>query len=209
MESATRSGSHSHAMRSYRLLGRFLLTMSVFIAGGNGWQTVAAEPPPRSPLMGSSPHFYVPPAVSLWDQDGKKVLLPAVLKDGRPLLVNFVFTSCTAICPMLGHLFSEVSRRLGIQADGVHMVSISIDPEHDSPNRLRDYAQHLGAGSNWKFYTSTLGDSIEIQKAFGVYRGDKMNHLPVILVRRRPDDGWTRLEGFTSPAQLLEVLNHG
>jgi cytochrome oxidase Cu insertion factor (SCO1/SenC/PrrC family) len=209
MEPAIRSGSRSHAARGYRLLSRLLLTMSVFVASGDGWKTVAAEPPPRSLSMDGSPHFYVPPSVSLWDQDGKKVLLPTVLNDGRPLLVNFVFTSCTAICPMLGHLLGEVSRRLGTHADAVHLVSISIDPEHDSPDRLRDYAQHLGAGPNWTFYTSTLGDSIKIQKAFGVYRGDKMNHLPVILVRSRPDGGWIRLEGFTSPARLLEVLSHG
>jgi protein SCO1/2 len=201
MESATRSGSG--------LLSRLMLAVSVFVASGNGWKAVSAEPSLSSPSIGGSPHFYVPPTVSLWDQNGKKVLLPAVLDDARPLLVNFVFTSCTAICPMLSHLFSEVSRRLGTHANAVHMVSISIDPEHDSPDRLRDYAQHLGAGPNWTFYTSTLGDSIEIQKAFGVYRGDKMNHLPVILVRSRPDGGWTRLEGFTSPARLLEVLRHG
>ena len=142
---------------------------------------------------------YDTPDVAVIRQDGKKLSFGKELDDGRPVIMNFVFVSCSALCPMLSHLFSKVQTILAKDDQKFHLVSISIDPENDTPAKLTEYAKKFGAGSDWNFYTGTREASIAIQKAFNAYRGDKMNHTSVILMRAKPGKPWLRVEGFLSP----------
>jgi protein SCO1/2 len=144
------------------------------------------------------------PQVKLTRADGRKVGFPLDIDDGRPVLVNFIFTTCTAICPPMSQIFSEFQKKLGAERDAVRMVSISIDPEQDTPKRLTEYAKKYKAGPQWTFYTGTLEASIAVQKAFAAYRGDKMNHTPVTFMRAAPGKPWVRLDGFTTPDELLK-----
>lgn len=147
---------------------------------------------------------YVVPDLWLVRDDGKKVLLPKEIDDGRPLVMNFIYTTCTGICPLMSQVFSQFQERLGAERDKVHMVSISIDPEQDTPARLRDYAARFSAGNQWRHYTGTVNASITAQKAFGAYRGDKMSHDPLTLMRAAPGKPWVRIDGFATPSDLLE-----
>lgn len=146
---------------------------------------------------------YAVPAVALVRADGRAVTLRDELDDGRPVVMNFIFTSCGAICPLMTQTFAQFQRRLGNGSAGVHLVSISIDPEQDTPERLREYAAKFHAGPGWSYYTGTLQASIAAQQAFGVYRGDKMAHGPVTLMRAAPGEPWRRIDGFASPDELL------
>ena len=87
---------------------------------------------------------YVIPDVAVIRQDGKKLSFSEELNDGRPVLLNFVFVSCSAICPMLSHVFSKVQAKLAKDGQKVHLISISIDPESDTPEKLRLYVIHSG-----------------------------------------------------------------
>jgi protein SCO1/2 len=147
---------------------------------------------------------YQLPDVSVIRQDGKKLSLRKELDDGRPVILNFIFTSCSAICPMLSHVFSKVQDKL---ADA-HLVSISIDPENDTPAKLLEYGKKFNAGKHWDYYTGTMKTSIAIQKVFKVDGGDKMNHSSVIFMRPAPGKPWVSLNGFASPdAVVLEYNN--
>lgn len=146
---------------------------------------------------------YVLPDVALVRADGTEVHFPADIDDGRPVVLNFIFTTCTAICPVLSQTFAAFQKQLGDKVSQVHMVSVSIDPEQDTPERLAEYAKRYGAGPQWTFYTGTLEASIEVQKAFSAYYVDKMNHRPVTFLRRAPGEPWERIEGFTSPDDLV------
>lgn len=86
------------------------------------------------------------------------------------------------------------------------MLSISIDPEFDTPARLRDYAARFGAGPEWQHYTGTLVASQKSQRAFDVYRGNKMEHVAVTLLRSKPGMPWVRIDGFATADQLLAEL---
>jgi protein SCO1/2 len=97
--------------------------------------------------------------------------------------------------------------QLGRDRDRVHLVSISIDPEEDTPARLRAYAKKFGAGPEWQHYTGTMAASIATQRAFDVYRGDKMNHNPVTLFRPAPGKPWLRMDGFVTPDDLLSAYH--
>lgn len=149
---------------------------------------------------------YAVPDVQLVRDDSKTVQLARELEDGRPVVLSFIFTSCTTVCPMISATLAQLERKLGPARDQVHLVSISIDPEFDTPARLHDYARKLGAGPSWNHYGGTLAASQAVQRAFNAYRGDKMNHSPVTLVRAAPGAQWARIDGFATADQLLAEL---
>jgi protein SCO1/2 len=147
---------------------------------------------------------YEIPDVTVLDANGERLNLRSVLDSDKPVLLNFIFTSCMAICPVLTATFAQTQERLGSEADKVRMISISIDPEQDTPVILKKYAEKFHAGPHWRFLTGNLPDIVAVQKAFAAYRGNKMNHAALTLLRNGQDQPWVRLEGFASAAQLLD-----
>jgi protein SCO1 len=146
---------------------------------------------------------YSLPNVQLVRQDGKRISLEQALGADRPVLVNFVYTTCTTICPLSSQVFSQFQEKLAAQHGAAHLVSISIDPEQDTPVRLTQYAHRFHAGPNWDHFTGTTEASIAVQRAFDVYRGDKMNHGAVTLLRAAHGSDWIRLDGFATADDLL------
>lgn len=157
-------------------------------------------------LLGSGDRYvrsvdeHVLPDVTLVDMDGQRVPLSAAIGDG-PVLLQFVFTTCPAVCPILSSTLEGAQDRL----PEARLVSISIDPEHDTPGRLRDYARRFHAGPRWRFFTGKLDDVIAVQKAFGVYRADKMQHEPSTFLRAAPGP-WVRLTGDVGAEDLAAEL---
>ncbi len=149
---------------------------------------------------------YVIPQVKLVRDDRKIVSLADELNDGRPVVLNFIYTTCNSICPMSSQTFSELQQKLGTGRDKVHLVSISIDPEQDTPEHLVEYAKRFGADSGWQHYSGSTAAIVATQRAFGVYRGDKMNHTPVTLFRKAPEQPWVRIDGFVTSDDLLNEL---
>ena len=150
---------------------------------------------------------YTVPDVKLVNADGAKVPLRAALADAdKPVILNFIFTTCGAVCPVMSATFSQVQAALGPARDAVRMVSISIDPEQDTPSALRAYAGKYGAGPQWQLLTGSRADSIAVQRAFDVYRGDKMSHRPATFLRAGAGLPWVRLDGFASAADILREV---
>jgi protein SCO1/2 len=189
------------------LVGTFALAATPF---PTAWAHGEADPHAHHHMMMSettrSTADYAIPDVKLVRENGKAVLLSEELNDGRPVVMNFIYTTCTTICPLTSQTFSELQSKLGARRNAVHLMSISIDPEQDTPARLSEYAKKFGAGPEWQFYTGTPQASVATQRAFNVYRGDKMDHAPVTLVRTAPGKPWVRLDGFATPDQMLREL---
>jgi protein SCO1/2 len=162
-------------------------------------QAAAAEPVTRSTAR------YRVEGLRLLRSDGQAVALVDELKHDGPLVLDFVFTTCTAICPTLSRTFAELQARSD-PAKPLRLVSISIDPQQDTPAVLRSYAKQFDAGKQWRFYTGTVAQSVAVQRAFDVYRGNKMNHVPLTFVRRGPGQPWVRLEGYASVDALLREV---
>ena len=144
------------------------------------------------------------PDVTLTGMDGRPVSLRALLDGGRPVTLQFVFTTCPTICPLLTGITARVREDLGKEREKIRAISISIDPEHDTPAVLREYAGNFDADPDWLFLTGRLEDIIAVQKAFGSYLGNKMNHPPYTFLRRSPRDPWVRVDGIVH-ADVLEV----
>ena len=185
------------------LLGASLMTSGAIVAIADETSDMASHDQQAAQRITASTAEYVVPAVTLVRDDGQSISLPAEMNDGRPVMLNFIFTSCGSICPLMSQIFSQVQHRLGAESDKVHMMSISIDPEQDTPERLREYAKGFDAGSAWQHYTGTAEASIAAQRAFDVYRGDRMSHTPVTLLRAAPGSPWRRIDGFVTPDQVL------
>ena len=151
---------------------------------------------------------YTVPDVKLVNADGAGVPLRSELAEqDKPVILNFIFTTCGAICPVMSTTFSQLQAALGAERDAVHMVSISIDPEQDTPAALKAYAGRYGAGPQWQMLTGSLDDSIAVQRAFDIYRGDKMNHQPATFLRAGPGQPWVRLDGFASADDILREVH--
>ena len=164
---------------------------------------MAEAPPPVSRTTGN----YTVPDITLVRADGGRVNLAKELNDGHPVLLDFIYTTCTTICPVMSQTFAEVQKRLGTDAAKLKMVSITIDPEEDTPARLTEYAKRFQAGPQWSFYTGSAEASVFVQRAFDVYRGDKMNHAPVTFFRSAPGQPWIRLDGFATPDVVLDEVH--
>ena len=149
---------------------------------------------------------YTVPQVKLVRNDGKTVTLADELNDGRPVVMSFIFTTCTTICPLITQTLARLQNRLGSERDRVHIVSITIDPEEDTPERLTEYAKEFHAGPEWQHYTGTVQAIIATTRAFNVDRGDKMAHTPVTLVRTAPGQPWIRFDGFATADELLQEV---
>jgi protein SCO1/2 len=143
--------------------------------------------------------------VRLVRDDGKVVSFPEELNDGRPVVLNFIFTTCSSICQLMSQTFAQFDRSLGAGRGRVHLMSISVDPEQDTPARLREYAHKFHAGPEWQHYTGTAEASLAAQRAFNAWRVDKMSHTPLTLLRAAPGQPWLRIEGFVTPTELLEL----
>ncbi len=185
-------------------LGGVLL---VNAAGAGADMTGGTMSPLHNPLpaeVSASSVQYAVPDVTLVRQDAAHVSLLKEMDDGRPVVLNFIFTTCGSICPLMSQVFGQFQRQLGPERAKVHLMSISTDPEEDTPLRLREYAAKFAAGPGWEHYTGTLAASQAAQRAFDVYRGDKMSHTPVTLMRAAPGKPWLRIDGFVTADELLQ-----
>jgi protein SCO1 len=119
------------------------------------------------PVIGLAPPFM------LTSQDGKPVSLADL--HGKVVAVSFIYTQCPDICPMLTQKMVEVQEALGTDfGKKVAFVSISLDPEHDTPEVLRDYAQFWGAKpEGWSFLTGSPEAVRDVSRRYGVFFAKK------------------------------------
>lgn len=146
------------------------------------------------------------PPIKMVRQDGVSTTADKELTNGKPTVLAFIYTSCTTVCPLTTQIMSTVQDKLGSKMDKTQLVSISIDPEYDTPPKLTAYAKKFGASAQWQYYTGSLANSIAIQKAFKAYQGDKMNHLPLIFVNGGNSKSWVRIEGFPKADLVVKEL---
>jgi len=146
---------------------------------------------------------YEVPEVILLSQDREEVRLDELVGSGRPVLVDFIFATCTTICPVLSAGFSNLQKELGDDAGRVRLISITIDPEHDTPEVMKRYLERYRARPGWDFFTADRASIERVMRAFDAYVPDKMSHRPLIFLRAPGDEQWVRLLGFLSTRELM------
>ncbi len=143
------------------------------------------------------------PDLVLVNQDGKKVRFKTLLDSGKPVIVDFIYGTCTTICPILSATFSNLQKKLGADSEKIQLVSITIDPENDTPQILKEYMERYKGQPGWEFLTGSRRDIDRVMNAFDSYFSDKMDHKPLTFIHSPTDDNWVRLYGLLRSRDLL------
>ena len=187
-----------------RIVSLFALALAALVP-----VTAAAAPAPGSTVSTREARTPAPalPDVELFDQDGRKVRLPELIR-GRTVAINFVFTTCTTVCSPLTAIFSRVQTELGPRlGKEVHLLSITLDPAVDTPERLDAYASQFGRKPGWTFVTGKPADVSRVLRAFGAHVANKESHTPMVLFGNEPAGRWSRLFGLSAPARIVEEID--
>jgi protein SCO1/2 len=148
---------------------------------------------------------YVIPRITLTDMLDHKIRLDRLLAADKAAIVEFFFTSCTSICGLQASALSTAQAQIAAVGRDCSMLSISIDPEFDTPARLREYAEGFKPAANWYLLTGRQRDIERVMASFDArYPGDnKMLHQPYTFIRLSPAHAWRRVEGMLDGDELV------
>ena len=148
------------------------------------------------------------PDTELFDQDGRKIHFYTDLVKGHTVAINFIFTTCTTICPPLGATFARVQKELGDKVGrDVRFISISVDPATDTPERLKAWGAKFHAGDGWTFVTGNKPQVDELLRALGASSARREDHSPTVLIGNDTNGAWTRTYGLAKSSQLVQIIN--
>lgn len=167
----------------------------------------AQTKPPDTPSGTESPaHAYFSDVVLL-DQNGKPHRLYSDLLEGKVVIINSFFTTCKDSCPVMNRNFAAIQQELKDRiGKNVFLLSLSVDPENDTPERLRAYAEHMKAGPGWLFLTGSKTNVDYALYKLGLYTQERQNHLTLFIVGNEPTGLWKKVQGTAAPEDLMHVV---
>jgi protein SCO1/2 len=151
-------------------------------------------------------HF---PNVLLTTQNGKLVRFYDDVIKGKIVMIQFMFTNCERSCPMITPNLVKVQQELKSRgAREVKMVSITVDPLHDTPRALHEYAERFHVQPGWQFLTGRKADIDLIRHKLGVYDPDdqKNEHMNVLIMGREPTGQWMAMEALAKPNDIAYTV---
>jgi protein SCO1 len=212
-----------------KILMTLMLSAAIIMATQNGVaQTAPKAPQDSAPQTNPAPK--APPAphdhshmakspektsvaqnyftdVELLDQNGKKLRFYSDVLKGKTVVVNAFFTTCTSVCPPMNRNMERIQQVLGDRVGrDVFLVSITVDPEVDTPARLKDYAQKFHAGPGWMFLTGKKENLDWALYKLGQYVESKDDHKTIFIIGNEPTGLWKKAFGMANVAELVQVV---
>ena len=165
-------------------------------------------PPTASSAKALPPPELSIPDVEVFDQDGRKQNFYADLVKDKVVIINFVFTSCKVTCPLSGANFSKLQTLLGERLGrDVFLISVSTDPETDSPDKLKAWGERFKAKAGWTLIT---GESKEVARLLRVLKGDGLDkdyHAPSLYMVNDVKKTHRRAFGLEDPARIIKMVD--
>jgi protein SCO1 len=149
-----------------------------------------------------SSQVYLIPDLTLVNAEGRPIRVRQLLAADGPVILDFIFTTCTKICPEMSKELSAAPKEFEAAAAKLRMISVSIDPENDTPAQLKTYAGQFRAGANWQFLTGSREDIETMKQAFDIDHGDKQDVEALTFLRPAAGKPWVRINGFASAVEL-------
>ena len=144
----------------------------------------------------------------LTTRNGDSVLFASDVVGDRIVVIDFVYTTCTTVCPALSAIFQQVQRRLGDRlSTDVRMISVSVDPVRDTPQRMKAYADRLHARPDWLWLTGEKTTVDEVLRGLGAYSPDFEDHPAIVLVGDPQTGVWKRFFGFPATDKILTAVD--
>ena len=149
------------------------------------------------------------PDVPVLDQDGNKLHFYTDLIKGKTVAINFIFTNCTTICPPLAATFARLQKEMGDKiGKDVHLISISVDPVTDTPERLKAWGAKFKAGPGWTFVTGEKQEMDKLLNALGAAVSRREDHTPATIIGNDSKGVWTRTYGLAKISQIMGVIQN-
>jgi protein SCO1/2 len=155
------------------------------------------------------------PNTLLYTHEGKAVRFYDDLVRGKVVAINMMYTSCAGICPTATANLRLVQKMLGERLGrGVFMYSISLQPELDTPQILKAYAEQQHIGPGWLFLTGAPADVEQLRYSLGFYDpdplvdADKASHSGMVRIGNDAYQSWTMAPALGRPEKILATINH-
>jgi cytochrome oxidase Cu insertion factor (SCO1/SenC/PrrC family) len=144
----------------------------------------------------------------LVDRRGNSVKFKSDAIGDGVVVIDFIYTTCTTICPVLSQIMAIVQDRLAHLKNGVkvRLISISVDPATDTPARLNKFAKRFGVRPGWTWLTGKRRNVYRVLDGLGAYTPDFEDHATMILVGDVRRGRWTRFLGFPDPDRIVEKV---
>jgi protein SCO1/2 len=143
----------------------------------------------------------------LSDQDGHSLRFASEAVGKSVVAINFVYTSCTTLCPLTSATFKNVQSRLKNRlGKDVRLISMSLDPVTDTPARLKAYAARYKAGPGWLWLTGEPGNMKQVLTGLGAYTASIQEHPPQVLVGDGASGQWTRFNTLPGPDRIRAAV---
>jgi len=164
----------------------------------------AVSQPARAQSRWSEGYF---PNVEVVTHDGKKLRFYDDLLKGKVVVINFIYTSCQDICPIATARMAQVEEKLGAQMGrDIFFISMTVDPERDTPERLNEYAKAFGTGPGWTFVTGNPADVRAINYKLGERSTKLSEHRNEIVLGNEPEHQWQRDNVFGDIDRLATTI---
>src|SRR4051812_7249817 len=150
------------------------------------------------------------PNVTLTTQDGEDVKFYDLIK-GKIVAIDLIYTNCQYACPLESARLARMQQLLGERMGrDVFFISISIDPEHDTPAALKAYAKQYDAGPGWIFLTGKMSDIDLLSKKLGLWSDPTLTqdgHTPMLLIGNEATGQWTQTNALDNPAYTARIIS--
>jgi protein SCO1/2 len=144
----------------------------------------------------------------LLNQDGEEVRFVSDVIGDNIVVMDFVYTTCTTVCPVLSALFTQVQTQLGDDlGNEVVMVSMTVDAVRDTPPRLKAYSARHRAGEGWVWLTGAKPTMDDVLTGLGAYSVNFEEHPAMVIVGDGRSGEWKRMFGFPNPDRIMKVVN--
>jgi protein SCO1 len=145
--------------------------------------------------------------VTLVDQDGRTVDLYRDFVEDRVVVMHSFFASCPGSCPVTMTTLKALQTRLGPRLGrDVHVVSITVDPDRDTPRALKRYAERIDAGSGWRFLTGSHAQVDVALKRIGQAVDDADAHTDIIVAGNMRTGLWKKIHGLAESADVVDLI---
>jgi len=153
------------------------------------------------------------PNIELTTHEGRRVRFYDDLVKGKVVAINFMFATCRLACPAATENLREVQKAFASRAErDVTLLSISLDPERDTPEVLRGYAEAHGIGPGWYFLTGKRDEIEVLRRKLGAYDpdpvvdADPQQHTGLVIVGNEPRGRWRAISVLSKPVRIEQAI---
>lgn len=166
----------------------------------------------KAPEQGAKTSTYLDdvqiPDVELVNQHGQQVRFYSDLVKDHVVGLSFIYTSCTTICSPIGANVARLEKVLEQQSpdNDVQIISISIDPVVDTPERLKAWSEKFAPGPRWTLLTGSKSEVDHLLKTLKVFSASIEDHSPFFLIGDDRSGRWVLVNGLAAPTELARML---